>query len=67
MHGPGVLLSGQEANLCLNIDSPAQKMGWVEFATALCLQFIVPQWKAEIIGTLASSAPSCRGDKGDRD
>lgn len=63
----GAPLSAQETNSGLNIDSPAQSQaGWgsLPFVPA---PFISLQWKTEIAGTLASSAPRCPREKGGSD
>lgn len=37
------------------------------YSISVPLQFISQQWKAEIDGTLPSSAPRCQREKGSRD
>lgn len=64
-HSPSAPLSAQETNLGVNIDSLLHKTGMGgDGCGSVPVRFISPQWKTEIAGTLASSAPSCQGEKG---
>lgn len=67
-YSPSAPLSAQETNLGLNIDSLLHKTGMGgDRCRSVPVWFISLQRKTEIARTLASSAPSCRGEKGGSD
>lgn len=64
-YSPSAPLSAQETNVGLNIDSLLHKTGMGgDRCCSVPVRFISLQWKTEIVGTLALSAPSYRGGEG---